>query len=123
MNNGVVDFGPFTNDVFIGAMTINQARDKLNSLDMSESEEKRYDTILVVGKDIGQAKFLWRIIRDKYPKESRVKFIDKDWQLDGLCPWTMLIIFVGEYWLNPTHESRVLRMYQQRGADVVYEEV
>ncbi|MFU1798187.1 hypothetical protein ACM1RC_30325 [Paenibacillus azoreducens] len=124
MSQGVVDFGPFTNDVFNGEMTVNQARDKLNSLEMSEHEEKRYDTILVVGKNQEQARSLWQDMKDKYKKTTWgfVKFAGrKERQLDGHRPFGMLIVLVGEYWLNPITNCETFQMFKRLGADVVEE--
>lgn len=91
---------------------------------VSETAIKRYDTILVIGKDCAQAKFLWRFVRNKYPKDAWVKFVGRDASfLDGLCPWTMAIIFVGEYWRNPISDSPHIQHFKRLGADVIYEEV
>lgn len=87
---------------------------------------KQYDLILVIGKDTAQAHSLWKLVRDKYPKEVRVKFVSRnEYMLDGLNPITrkILIVLVGEYWLNPIYESRPIRQFMELGADVVEEKL
>lgn len=89
---------------------------------VSETEINRYDTILVIGKNSAQAQFLWRYVRDKYPKEARVKFVSRnEYTLDGLDARKMLIVLVGEYWLNPISESSHIQYFKKLGADVVEE--
>jgi len=122
MSKRTVDFGPFTDDVYNGQMTVNQAREELNRLTNPEPAERQYDTILVIAKNSAQAQFLWRSVRDKYPKEARVKYVSRnEYMLDGLNASKMLIVLVGEYWLNPAFESSSIQWFKQRGADVVEE--
>ncbi|WP_055108969.1 hypothetical protein [Paenibacillus ihumii] len=85
---------------------------------------KQYDLILVIGKDTAQAHSLWKLVRDKYPKEVRVKFLSRNaYMLDELNPMTMKmqIVLVGEYWLNPIYESRPIRQLLKMDVDVVKE--
>lgn len=77
--------------------------------------------ILVVGKNVTQARDLWKDLglRDKYPREARVKYVSQNpFMLDGLNPDGILIILVGEHWLNPIMESSVMHHYLKRGATV-----
>jgi hypothetical protein len=80
--------------------------------------------ILVVGKDITQARDLWKDLglEDKYPREVRVKYVSRNhFMLDGLKPDGMMIILVGEYWINPIIKSSVMNHYMEHGAIVVKE--
>ncbi|ETT46287.1 hypothetical protein BSK66_25580 [Paenibacillus odorifer] len=80
--------------------------------------------ILVVGKDVTQAHDLWKGLglREKYPSEARVKYVSRNSSmLDGHDPFSMLIILVGQYWLNPIMESSVINHYMKFGATVVKE--
>lgn len=82
--------------------------------------------ILVVGKDITQARDLWKDLglRDKYPREARVKYVSRNpFMLDGLNPDGMLIVLIGQHWLNPIMESSVMKQYMKFGATVVKEEL
>lgn len=89
---------------------------------VSETGIKPYDTILVIGKNSAQAQFLWRYVRDKYPKDARVKFVSRnEYALDGLDARKMLIVLVGEHWLNPISESRHIQYFKKLGAEVVEE--
>jgi hypothetical protein len=81
--------------------------------------------ILVVGKDVTQARDLWKDLglRDKYPREARVKYVSQNpFMLDGLNPDGMLIILIGQHWLNPIMESWSMRFFMNNGAIVVKEE-
>ncbi|WP_342477794.1 hypothetical protein NYE24_00615 [Paenibacillus sp. FSL H7-0350] len=83
-------------------------------------------TILVVGKDVTQARNLWKDLglRDKYPREAKVKYVSRNpFILDGLNPAEMLIVLVGQHWLNPIMESSVMQHYMKRGATVVNHEL
>ncbi|PAD73896.1 hypothetical protein [Paenibacillus campinasensis] len=89
---------------------------------MSEARFKPYDTILVIGKDSAQAQFLWRYVREKYPKDARVKFVSRnEYTLYGLDASKMLIVLVGEYWLNPVLESSPIQWFKRLGAKVAVE--
>ncbi|OMD85602.1 hypothetical protein BSK49_18985 [Paenibacillus odorifer] len=80
--------------------------------------------ILVVGKDVTQARDLWKDLglRDKYPSEARVKYVSRNpFMLDGLNPDGMLIVLIGQHWLNPIMESSVMNHYMKFGATVVKE--
>ena len=77
--------------------------------------------ILVVGKDITQARDIWKdsSLRDKYPREVRVKYVSRNpFMLDGLNPDGMLIVLVGQHWLNPIMESWRMRFFMNNGATV-----
>lgn len=79
--------------------------------------------ILVVGRDTSQARDLWKRVRDKYPREARVKYVSRNpFMLDGLNPDGMLIVLVGEYRLNPIMESWSMRYFMDNGAVVVEED-
>lgn len=92
---------------------------------MNESPQtKRYDTILVIGKNQEQAKHLWKDVKDKYKKTTWgfVKFVGrKEHQLEGHNPMGMLIVLVGEHWLNPITNCKVFQMFRRLGADVIEE--
>ncbi|OMD20669.1 hypothetical protein NSS98_25420 [Paenibacillus sp. FSL E2-0274] len=81
--------------------------------------------ILVVGRDVTQARDLWKDLglRDKYPREARVKYVSRhSFMLDGLNSDGMVIVLVGGYWLNPIMESWSMRWFMNNGAIVVKEE-
>ncbi|MFD3261868.1 hypothetical protein ACE3MQ_25030 [Paenibacillus lentus] len=85
---------------------------------------KRYDLILVIGRNSTEARSLWKLVKAKYPREARVKFVSRnEYMLDGLNPMTMKmqIVLVGGYWLNPIYESRSIRQLLKMGVDVVKE--
>lgn len=91
---------------------------------MSEEAVKQYDCIMVIGKDYTQAHFLWRFIRHKY--SGKVKFVSRnEYILDGYSPFVMkmLIVFVGEHWLNPMAEHPRIRQFIAEGADVINEKI
>lgn len=83
----------------------------------------RSPTILVVARDVTQAKFLWRDIKHKYEHLGRVRFVSNHWHvLDGLNPDGMIIIRIGEYWLNKSNDSDAIRWFEQLGAKAIYED-
>lgn len=91
---------------------------------MSEEVVKQYDYIFIIGKDYTQAQFLWRFIRHKY--SGKVKFVSRSgYMLDGFSPFTMkmLIVFVGEHWLNPMAEHPRIRQFIAEGAEVIEEKI
>lgn len=78
--------------------------------------------VLVIAKDIAQAKFLWRNIKHKYEHLGRVKFVSNNpGMLDGLNHEEMTIIYVGEYWLNKSTGSEVVNWFRRLGAKTIYE--
>lgn len=82
--------------------------------------------ILVVGKDVTQARDLWKDLglRDKYSREARVKYVSRNqYMLDGHDPFSTLIILVGQYWLNPIMDSSVMKHYLKFGVTVVEQEI
>lgn len=92
----------------------------------SSLQDKSYDTILVIGKNIKQAMHLWEDVKDKFPKPKwewgRVKFIGRnESRLDGLNPMSMLIVLIGEYQLNPVVYSKTFQMFKRYGAEIVEE--
>lgn len=91
---------------------------------MNDAAVKQYDHIFVIGKDYTQAQFLWRFIRHKY--SGKVKFVSRNgYILDGFSPFRMkmLIVFVGEHWLNPMAKYPRFLQFIAEGADVVEERV
>lgn len=77
--------------------------------------------ILVVGKDVTQARDLWKDLglRDKYPREARVKYVSRNpYMLDGLNPAGMLIVLLGQHEQNPIMESSVMNQFIKLGATV-----
>lgn len=97
----------------------------MDNLAQPDPEYKSRPIILVISKDKEQAKYFWRdFLRDKYPKEARVKFVSRnDYALDGLSYENMTIIHVGEWWLNPAADRGAIQWYKKLGAKVVYEQV
>lgn len=78
--------------------------------------------VLVIAKDVQQAKHLWLDIKHKYEHLGRVKFVsNRPEMLQGLNHEGMTIIYVGEYWLNKTYSSDVVIWFERLGAEVIYE--
>ncbi|MBP1907092.1 hypothetical protein J2Z32_003757 [Paenibacillus turicensis] len=124
MSNDIVDFGEFTSDVYSGNLTVNKARECLNKQALMIKNDKQYSYILVIAKDWRQAAFLWGYVRDKYPKDARVRFVSRnEYMLDGLCAWRMAIVFLGEYETNLMASHPRIKGFINLGADVFYEEV
>ncbi|RUT48614.1 hypothetical protein EJP82_01345 [Paenibacillus anaericanus] len=89
---------------------------------MSESEPRRTELILVIGKNVEQAKFLWRLVRDKHPKDARVKFVGRNPTfLDGLNHEAMLIVLIGQWQLNPVATCSHVQWFEKLGARVIIE--
>lgn len=89
---------------------------------MRERTNPNKNTILVMAKNVDQAKMIWREIKHKYEHLGRVKFVSNSYgMLDGLNAKGMIIIYCGEFWRNENCDADVIKWFVRMGAKEVYE--